>query len=94
MNDSNKKYLLSTTYTKEKKAIFALPGYQPIFPSSFLAFTSGASGNICFQSLQVLWKKRHYFYPKPKDYSTFYKKECSGIKVVYAGLITASYMLY
>lgn len=75
---------------KEKTNIYSQQKYVPIFPSSSLAFCSGASGNICYQSLKALWSKKGIVFDRTID---IYTKECFGTNVVYAGIITASYML-
>lgn len=68
-----------------KHAIFAIDEYKPSFPSSFLAFCSGAVGNITFQSINGLWKTLWNRLPTVS---------CSFSSVVYSGVITTSYMLF
>ena len=73
------------------QSIYDLPQYKPQFPSSSMAFLSGGSGNLVYQSIRngwTLWTHRNA-----------QGKRCPAVKlsltnVVYAGLITTSYMLY
>ena len=82
------KFFLASDRKDDMRAIYSKIEHDNLFPSSSLAFCSGAVGNIVFQScnavFQTLSVKRDALLKQPV--------RCNLNNVVYAGIVTASYM--
>ena len=72
------------------RAIYSNVGRDNLFPSAFTAFCSGAVGNISFQSCNAVYQTIR----ANKDALLKQPVTCSLNNVIYAGIVTASYMRF
>ena len=74
---------------KQMRMIYQHIGFDKLFPSTSLAFCSGAASNIIYQSCLSLYRYFLYFiHPELQQTIT-----CGMKNVFYAGIVTSSYML-
>lgn len=72
----------------DMRAIYSTVGRDNLFPSALTAFCSGAVGNISYQSCNAVYRAIR----ANKDAVLKQSVTCSLNNVVYAGIVTASYM--
>lgn len=74
---------------KQMRMIYQHIGFDKLFPSTSLAFCSGAASNIIYQSCLSLYRYFLYLiHPELQQTIT-----CGMKNVFYAGIVTSSYML-